>query len=100
MCDPAKTMGVLGRSYLAMGSRTSLCQGVDKKEVSSGSSFSSESSGESQSDEEVEESEKEGRRWKRKKRRKELKKRLSECWNNVRKKVEFAENGELGISGR
>jgi len=49
------------------------------------------------------------RRWRRvrrrgeggrgKKRRKELKKRLSECWNNVRKKVEFAENGDAGAGG-
>ena len=85
-------VGTLGRSYLASGSRTSLGQVLERKEVSSESSYCSDTSGESGSGEEGEESEMEGRL---KKRRGELKESLSECWNTVRDKVEFAEHGEF-----
>ena len=94
-----RNVGALGRSYLATGSRTSLCQVVERKEVSSESSYCSDTSGESGSEEEMEESQKERRRWKSRKRRGELKQSLSDCWNTVRDKVEFAENGEFGDIG-
>ena len=88
-------VGTLGRSYLASGSRTSLGQVLERKEVSSESSYCSDTSGESGSGEEGEESEMERRMWRLKKRRGELKESLSECWNTVRDKVEFAEHGEF-----
>ena len=87
-------VGTLGRSYLATGSSTSLCQVVERKEVSSESSFCSDTSGDSDTDEEMEESENERKRRKTKERRNELKQSLSDCWYSVRDKVEFAENGE------
>ena len=88
-------VGTLGRSYLASGSRTSLGQVLERREVSSESSFCSDTSVESGSEEEGEESEMERRMWRLKKRRGELKESLSECWNTVRDKVEFAEHGEF-----
>jgi len=89
-------VGALGRSYLATGSSTSLCQVVERKEVSSESSFCSETSGESGTDEENEESDKARRKRKSKERRSNLKESLSDCWNTVKDKVEFAENGDAG----
>ena len=82
----------LGRSYLASGSRTSLGQGKERRESSSESSYCSDTTGESGSEEE---GEMERRMWRLKKRRGELKESLSECWNTVRDKVEFAEHGEF-----
>ena len=90
-----KGMGVLGRSYLATGSRTSLSQAVERKEVSSESSFCSDTSVESESEEEMDESEEErGRwgRWRRKKWRREWRQRVSDCWRKAGERMEFAEN--------
>ena len=67
----------------------------DPGQVSSESSYCSDTSEESGSEEEGEESEMERRMWRLKKRREELKESLSECWNTVRDKVEFAEHGEF-----
>ena len=85
------TVGTLGRSYLASGSRTSLGQGRESRKSSSESSYCSDTTGESGSEEE---GEMERRMWRLKKRRGELQESLSECWSTVRDKVEFAEHGE------
>ena len=85
----------LGRSYLVSGSRTSLGQVPERMEGSPESSYYSDTSGESGSEEEGEEGEMERRMWRLKKRRVELKESLSDCWNTVKDKVEFAEHGEF-----
>ena len=87
-----KGMGVLGRSYLATGSRTSLSQAVERKGVSSESSFCSDTSVESESEEEMEESEVERGRCRRKKWRREWRQSVSDCWRKVWERMEFAEN--------
>lgn len=101
----------LGKSYQNTGSNTSLCTATDRHrgDSCSESSYCSETSGESETSEKETQIAKKQRRdgtrngggsGEEKVEKRDVRQSLSECWSQVRDKVEFAENSDKSGGGQ